>query len=109
MPCNPCDRLGEIIRQFQGWPPEPNAPRFGSDDSLALALTDMGAFRLGHIREDAQDQVADECRRESLANRRVENRHVENANMNVARLDQFTPHRGHFLVVTSETIKACDD
>ena len=31
-------------------------------DALLLALSDVGAFRLGDIGEDAQDEVADEGR-----------------------------------------------
>ena len=74
-------------------------------DALLLALADVGAFRLGDIGKNPKHKVADERRGQSLSNRRVKNRHVQNPDMNTARFNQFAPNSCHFLVVSTESVK----
>ena len=77
-------------------------------DALLLALSDVGAFRLGDVGEDAQDEVADEGRGETLSDGGVEDRHVEHADVDIASPHELAPNGRHLRIVSSKAVEARD-
>ena len=99
---------GEVLRQGDGRSPELDATGLCRRDALLLALADVGAFRLRDIGENAQDKIADEGRGEALADGGVEDRHVEDADVDIARPHELAPDGRHLRIVPPEAVEARD-
>ena len=78
----------------------------GSFDALALTLADNPPFVVGHEAQDAEDEVADEGAEEILGAPRVEQGHVDDADVDALRAREEAPLLLDLLVVPSQPVDA---
>ena len=78
----------------------------GGLDALALALADGPPFVVGNETQDAEDEVADEGAEEVFRTPRVEQGHVDDADVDAFRAREEAPHLLNLLVVPPQPIDA---
>ena len=100
--------LGEIGRYGPAGPAEPDAPGLGGGDALRLPPVDGLPLRLGHEGQDLQHQVGDEGAQQVLALPRVQQRHIQHADVCAHLPGEDAPLLLQLLIAAAQPVDAQD-
>lgn len=96
----------EVLGQRKGRSAEFHAPRLRRRDALRLPLFDALPLALGHKGQDLQNQIGDEGVHQVFALPRVQQGHIEDADVHPLLLSQHPPLLPHLLVVPAQSVDA---